>query len=114
MLFSSQGSGAQTSYGFTPDGGWYELPDGFIIQWGKTGNINGWGQNNSVTFPKPYKTDCFFVTYARTTPTANAYNWNEEDYSASWNILTIGSKSKEGFTFAGYLNNPVIWYAFGK
>ena len=85
-----------------------------MIQWGQTGSTLGWGYNNNVIFPVPFKTDCFFVTYARITTNTNNYIWYQEDYSGSTNTLTLGSKTKNGFSFAGYMNQPVIWLAIGK
>ena len=106
-------AGGSNGY-FSPDGGWYELSGGFIMQWGRTGNTTGWGSNNSVIFPKPFKTDCYFVTYTRTTVGTNNYIWYQEDYAGPTLTLTIGSKTKTGFTFAGYFTQPVIWFAIGK
>lgn len=91
--------------------GWQKLPSGLIMQWGRTGSMNG-NSDAAVTFPTPFTNACFMAT-ATADVTGNGIDQDD-------NFAQVYGTSKTGMTvrrdFGGGTNSGngfCFWFAIG-
>lgn len=82
------------------DSGYTKLPNGLILQWGKTTTVNTPATPGWTVFPIVFPNNCFTVV-------CSIIDYNPVN-------ISVRATSKLGFNHVGSVNNaPILWIAIG-